>query len=397
MSGYVVVAGPKDKAKELTSQNFCLSVVPPPTLKCGGFESQILSTDSLTKLDTAVEGALRRIERVVVEADKDKRIDKNNYENDDGSGPVPLVFEADERPLPFTVKSRNWCSTTEYLRNFEWDRIKFGQPSVQETAQEIQKVVDAMDSNFRAESQKYLDKKNRWLDVAPAEDTGPFSFVTKDLVDVLIPDKVTEGAEPSADDDFIYTANITTVVVVVPTGLDNAFIEWHDGCVAVEKVVPNSARKLTGAGVDKDDASLYRVLVMKSGQSAFTKACREAGQGWTVCDFVYRGRKGYEQLEKNRTDFKKDFEKSHERLLELGLTTWSDLLQCWTHLKLLRAAVEGNLRYGAIPSFAFVSVPSDPAPFRKQLAGTLGTDREKSMEDAEVDDYYPYVSVAMDP
>merc|ERR1719329_251026 len=130
---------------------------------------------------------------------------------------------------------------------------------------------------------------------------------------------------------------------------------------------------------------------MKSGQAAFTKACRESG--WAVCDFVYARRSGYEKLLQNRKEFEDDFKKSHQKLIRLGVTSWSDLLQCWTHLKVLRAAVEGHLRYGAIPSFAFLSVPSDQVSFRKQLASTLGTDHEVSKMDAEVDDYFPYVSV----
>merc|ERR1711865_698047 len=111
----------------------------------------------------------------------------------------------------------------------------------------------------------------------------------------------------------------------------------------------------------------------------------------------YKGRKGVEQLAKDRATFETDFKASHLQLLTLGLTNWSDLLQCWTHLKVLRAVVEGNLRYGRIPSLALVSMPSDATAFRKQLAGILGTAKERSMEDADVEDYFPYVSVAMLP
>lgn len=393
MVGFVVVAGPGNKANEIKSQPFCLRVVNPPELKCGGFESQILSTDSLARLDSAVEGALRRVERTIVEADKDATVDKNSTATE-GDG-APLTFDGEERT--FTVKARQWCSTTEYLKNWDWDKIKFGQPTVEETAQEMRKVADAIDANFRTEAANYAAKKNAWQLVSPPDASGPFSFASKDLVDVLTPDTVAEkdASKPSADDDFIYTKNISTVVVVVPAGQDDAFVQWHDGCVEVEKVIPSSARQLTGAGKDKDGASLYRVLVMKSGQAAFAKACRESG--WTLSDFVYKGRNGFEQLKKDRTEFETAFKTSHQQLITLGLNSWSDLLQCWTHLKVLRAAVEGNLRYGKIPHLAFVSVPADATALRKQLSNILSTPKDRDMEDAEVDDYFPYVSVALDP
>lgn len=389
MAGFVVVAGPESKAKELKLQTFCLKVFDLPGLKCGGFEAQIMSTDSLAKLDAGVESALRRVERAIVEADKDAKIDKDSDQE------IPLTFTGDERT--FTVNNRNWCSTVDYLKSFEWNRTKFGNISVQETAQEIQKVVETIESLFRAENQKYLDKKTAWVQVSPPDATGPFSFGTKDLVDVLVPEKVTEkdASKPSAEDDFIYTKNITTVVVIVPAGADAAFLAWHDGCVGEEKVIPGSGRKLERVGTDKDGASLFRVLVMKSGQTAFLKACREAG--WALSDFIYKGRAGFEQLTKDRTVFETDFKTSHQRLLTLGLSNWSDLLQCWTHLKVLRAAVEGNLRYGRIPSLALVAMPAEPSAVRKQLSGILGTAKERSMEDADIEDYFPYVSVAMQP
>jgi len=401
--GYLVVAGPGTKTNELAQQPCCLKVIDSrkiglSTLKCGGFESQILSTDSLAKLDGVVEGVLRRIERAVQEADKDGTNDKIVSGRDAEGDTVPLSFDGEERQ--FMVKGSNgkFCSTADYLRSFEWQR--FGMVSMQDTAREIQISAEAIDAKFRTEAQKYTEQKNEWFLVQPPDDTGAaFSFATKDLVDVFMPGNVTEfykdqpTPKPHQDDDFIYTKNITTVVVVVPSGADAAFVAWHDGCVEQEKVIPGSAKELKKAGKDKDGASLYRVLVMKSGQTAFLKACREAN--WVTSDFVYKGQSGYAKLQQNRKDFEEAFKASQLQLLKNGLNYWSDVFQCWTHLKVLRAAVEGNLRYGEIPAFALVCLPSDPAPCRRQLASILGTEKERLMEDADVDDYFPYVSVAL--
>jgi V-type H+-transporting ATPase subunit C len=395
MVGFVVVAGPGKTANELQPKPFCLKTIDPPKLKCGGFESQIMSTDSLAKLDSTVEGVLRRVERSIGEADKDETVDKDRDNDRDN----PLIFAGEARTfkVKFAVKGKSWCSVTDYLANFNWDRIKFGETSVEETAQKVQKVAELIDSSFRAESQKYQEKKNAWFLVAPPESQDQYSFGTVDLVDLVVPDKVTEkdASKCSAEDDFIYSKNITTVVVIVPSKADADFIAWHDGCAEEEKVIPGSARKLQKVGTDKDGASLYRVLVLKSGQATFLKACREAG--WAVSDFIYRGRTQYEQLQKDRKSFKEAFKTSHYELLNRGLLNWSDLLQSWTHLKVLRAAVEGNLRYGQIPSLAFASVPSDVATFRKELSNVLGTAKERDMQDAEVEDYFPYVSVAIQP
>jgi hypothetical protein len=275
MSGFLVVAGPVNKASELQSQGCFLNLISHErlsTLKCGGLESQIMSTDSLVKLDSVVEGILRRVERAVVEADKDATIEANPASE---SG-TPLTFAGDERT--FTVNSGGkWCSTTEYLQQFTWNPA-YGTSSVQETAQEIQKLADAIDSHFRAETQKYTDKKNAWFLVSPPEAAGPYSFATKDLVDVLKPENVIQkdASKPHEGDDFIYTKNITTIVVVVPSGADDAFVAWHDGC-ADEESYP-----IFGQEVDRGwYRQGWRQLVPRAGDEGWPKRILEGlPRGW---------------------------------------------------------------------------------------------------------------------
>jgi V-type H+-transporting ATPase subunit C len=388
MPQFLVVAGPDKTARDAKGLSEFLSVVDPPNMKCGGFESQFLSTDSLAKLDSTVEQVLRRIERAVTEADKDNTV------SSDYRGDVPLAVKAGEEREFKVGGGRSWVSITDWLKQFKWDDTKFGMSTVQETAQQIQKMAESVDGSFRSETQAYTEKKQAFAEVETPEGQADASYATRALVEVFKPDvNVREaGGEPHPDDDFIYTKHLTTVVVVVPKGGEEAFKQFYDGAAEKEKVVPESQRRLN-APADKDGATLHRVLVMKDGENHFVKSCREAG--FVTSDFKYLGKVGHAALMEKRKDFKTSFCAAHQQLLEKGLTNWSELFQCWIHLKILRAAVEGNLRYGSIPCFAILNLPNEAGALRKKLPGILGTAKEQAMQDAEVEDHFPYVSVTV--
>merc|ERR1712032_777395 len=168
---------------------------------------------------------------------------------------------------------------------------------------------------------------------------------------------VTVSDPPGADDDLINTANLLTVLVVVPADRKAEFEAFYDGQAKDESVVPRSAKSLEKLGQDKDKALLYRVVLFApqgtdvKGQEAakalaaekFKKACRDAK--FAVRDYPFTAQ-WHEEQNKARHSAMANFRLEHFKLLEKGHTIFSDLFQLWVHVKILRVGMDCALRYG---------------------------------------------------
>jgi len=215
---------------------------------------------------------------------------------------------------------------------------------------------------------------------------------------VLTPDAV--KITGSADDDFIYTDHITTVVVILPRGGDVDFLKSYESFA--DSVVPMSARKFANME-DKDGNSLWRVVVFKAGAEAFRKACRE--RRFVARDFEY-SEDNYRGLIANRKKFDDQCEQQHALLRGLYQAAWSDTMVAWMHVKAMRVFVESVLRFGMPPRCAAFVVSPKPGSgnvvARKALANILGKGGQNGPQQDKADaqddeEYYPYVSVSFTP
>jgi hypothetical protein len=104
-------------------------------------------------------------------------------------------------------------------------------------------------------------------------------------------------------------------------------------------VVPRSATFVS----QDDEYSLYAVTTFKKHSQDFVHKCRE--KKWVPRDFKYK-EGGKEEEEKEVDRVAAEERKLWGETLRLGRTGWSEAVQTWMHVIVLRVFVETVLRYG---------------------------------------------------
>jgi len=292
-------------------------------------------------------------------------------------------------------------------RNVTWNNQKYpNELPIERLLDVIQAAAGTFDDSFKEFTVKYNELKAKKTALLVKDSD---SYATRDLLEVLTPKTVkgSSGDFPAADDDFIFTQNLATVVVVVPSHEKDAFEKWYEMGCDVEKVVPKSARLLLNGAVDKDNMVMYRVVVYganarESGSAAdaFRKACRD--QKYVVRDYEYSERIFRERIAE-KFGVSRDYTTMHLRLVEVGANTYSDVFEIWLHLKMLRCAVETLLRYGSLSGAEPLLLSPDlnkMVQAKKDLA-ILATkaDLQNVGEVAEEasDEFSPYVCLTLAP
>ncbi|KAF5103543.1 hypothetical protein D0Z03_000153 [Geotrichum reessii] len=109
-------------------------------------------------------------------------------------------------------------------------------------------------------------------------------------------------------------------------------------------VVPRSASLIAS----DDEYALYNTTLFKKYVSEFTLKARE--YKWTPREFKYS--------EEFIADLRQELQKATEQerklwgdVVRLAQASYSDIIQNWTHLKVIRIYVEAVLRYGLPPNF----------------------------------------------
>jgi len=334
------------------------------SLLFGSFDNLIRLTDDLQKYDGQVDAIIHRLERQYVELDP---------------------------KAEFFVKTRqNNKTLLEYLKNWQWDEAKCPKTkSLTDNVNLLMNVVNKMDEEARSKTAQYNDLKSQRANLAKKEGT---TLMGRELVDVFTPDEVT--MKGTATDDFIYTEHLTTVIVIIPRGMDKEFVGTYEKFH--EKVVPRSAKCFTKL-TDKEGNQLWRVVMMRSCADAFKAQCRT--RKYAVRDFEY-SEEAFKKLKDQRLTLDETVKRQLDTIKNLYSSAWSEIFVAWIHVKAMRIFVESVLRFGMPPHFAsfIVSPKSSAQPAaRKALAeilakGSKPSDGKKDGDDDE--EFFPYVSLS---
>jgi V-type H+-transporting ATPase subunit C len=339
------------------------------SLLFGSFDNLIRLTDDLQKYDGQVDSILHRLERQYLEID-------------------PKAV--------FKVKSqRQEKEFLDYLQTWQWDEAKYPKSrTIVDNLNLLMGVVNKLDEEARNKTAQYNDFKSQRGNLAKKESAN---LVGRDLVDVLTPEVV--RMHGTADDDFIYTEYLTTVVVILSRGSDTEFLKVYESLC--ESVVPKSAKHFKGLD-DKDGNSVWRVVMFKSVAENFKRQCRE--RRFQPRDFEYT-EEGYKNLKKQREQLEEAVKRQHDLIRGLYQAAWSDAMVAWVHIKAMRVFVESVLRFGMPPCFAsFIIAPraNKTVQARKVLADILGKgakgmyDKKEEKQDDD-EEYFPYVSLSFIP
>jgi len=323
----------------------------------------------------------------------------------------PIGFDGDEREYSINSSER-WLSIDEYMQKkfwggsdtSVWDMKKFDAKLPAASLLDVMlRAAGSLEDNFKQTATEYNEAKVKRAAVS-FKDTG--SHTTNDLLDVITPACVEDagGVTPAATDDFIFTHSLATVLVCVPKGGEKEFESWYEGDIEKEKVIPQSHKRIN-VKADKDGVTLYRVVIYNAeGKELdnFKKSCRD--NKYIVRDYPY-SKDWFAASVAEREQANANFVLEHIRLLEVALSSYSDLFGIWVHLKLLRAGIECTLRNGIsegprsnFEAFFVVPEASKLAKARADLAQILGTDADRRMDSgADEEEFFPYVSLTLAP
>jgi V-type H+-transporting ATPase subunit C len=292
-------------------------------------------------------------------------------------------------------------SVEEYVKKFKWDDVKYARSrSIQDNLQLILSSVQKIDEEVKNKTQQYTDAKQHAAYFARKEQA---SHVQRDLVDLLTPDTVQVG-------DFVYSEHLTTLLVVVPRGSDQEFINHYQSFD--QYIVPESAQRVTAD--DKEGNSLWRVVMFKTAVDAFKTSCRQ--HRYTVRDFTY-DKNRYKEVMEARQSSETELRKQESVLRRVCQAAFSDAVVAWTHLKAIRTFVEAVLRFGVPPNFgAYLIKPGKYSGKQSKLRSELmeilasngifgnsfaneskGGDGSAPGAEEEGGEYYPYVNIGFTP
>ncbi|CAM9650526.1 unnamed protein product [Lampetra planeri] len=334
-----------------------------PELKVGTLDSLVSMSDDLVKLDTFVEGVVRKITQNMVDVLEDAR-DKAR-ENLVANGADPMT----------------------YVTKFQWDMARYSvrQP-LQAVSDVIAKQVSQIDSDLKSRASAYNALKSG-LQIIERRATG--SLMTRSLSDIV------------KKDDFVLDSEyLITLLVIVPKPNIGDWNKCYE--TLSEMVVPRSSRIV----FEDPEGYMCTVTLLQKAVEDFKLEARR--NKFMVREFQYNEealKADKEEINRLITDKKKQFGPM-VRWLQVN---FSEAFVAWIHLKALRVFVESVLRYGLPVNFqaALLKPRKNQKRLRevlqqlyKHLDSGAGISVDASMDlpgmSFNSQDYYPYVHFRLD-
>jgi V-type H+-transporting ATPase subunit C len=288
-----------------------------PDFKIGTLDALVQQADDLAKLESACESLVSRVGdslRTILDDDQD-RIAQQKTVND--------------KP------------TDQYLRNFNWNRVRYrADKAIGELIDNLQKELATIDNDVKGKFNQYTQVKTN-LATLQRKQTG--NLTTKSLTPIVDPSILVQDSE-----------YMETHLIVVPTTFRKDFLKHYEQLAPM--VVPRSAMQVA----QDDEFVLYAVTTFKKHSAEFLQKCRE--NKWTPRQYKYvEGGKEEEQKELDRVS--REEKKVWGEALRMGRTGWSESVMILAHVLTLQVFVETVLRYG-LP-LEYVSSLVIPQPKKK--------------------------------
>jgi len=336
-----------------------------PTLKIGTLDSLLGLSDDLVKINAAVESAVMKMRRTLIDLSPDGEEDAVTV---DGN------------------------STEEFVRGFQWNEARYSpRKNLREIVDKIVEEVTKLEDDLKAQMAEYNSLKGS-LSAITRKHQG--SLVVKDLHTIL-----EEHRRPHVD-----TENLQALYVVVAKYSVQEFLHTYTklvdaslgrGSERFSGVVPGSSKLIAS----DNDYSLYQVTVFKRIAEDFKIKARAKGLQVREYKPPVEGedQRSPETLQSQMLD-------KQQSLRQWLSSAFTECFSGFMHLLMIRVFVESILRYGLPPQYqAAVLKPVDKAEakVRAVLASDFGRSSASlwaaTPEDARAglmanDEIYPYVS-----
>jgi len=328
-----------------------------PNFRIGTYDSLMTLSDDLKKVDTYVEGQLKRIAGYYWKV-TDKKDD--------------VVIHFDHvRP-------------DDYLKAFIWDSAHYSvRKQLSEITENIQAEVGKIEEDLRIKVSAFTSVE-AILNKVHKDETG--SLLTRDLTNVL---KTNEPIEKDMESEYL-----VTLYVVVPRGDVKVWEREYE--TFTEYVMPRSAEVIE----DDSDFFLYSVVTFKQFVDDFKLKAREY-------KFTVRKHEPNSTMDQEKRDeLTKTLDKRKKDLNRFCKANYGEVFKAWVHLKAIRVYVESVLRFGLPARFRAVVI-EPPKKSIKKLRKALDVmykdllgqeERDQTELDTKaisvlggVDEFYAYV------
>jgi V-type H+-transporting ATPase subunit C len=329
--------------------------------KIGTLDQLVKLNDALLKVDHHLETVVKKIQRQAEEISDD----------------IVLKIETSDATMDLN----------DYVQQFQWDDQKYPRSrSLVDIATIISEKMTSIDSDMKKHIDEYNTLKSQLFQFKKKEDGN---FLSRDPGDIVY-GKIDKK-------NFIHDSKfLRNVLVIVPKAKIEQFKTTYES--VGEGVVPRSARHLVEAE-DKDGNQIFRVVVMENSADSFLLKCKQK-TGFTAKLFVY-DEEGYEKELEEAKVIEGNLKKLTGKLEKRCYYTFSELFMASMHLKVMRAYIDGVLRFGIPPKFILTVVHTKPG-YDKKLLGAL-TDlfadpKMKGMygtkeEIGDSEDFFPFVYI----
>lgn len=381
-----------------------------PNLRVGTLEKLMSSGDHLSKVDSSVEGVVRRIERAFGEV---------NASQED------LTVEGEP--------------VLQYLQNFRWASAKYQSTRpIEELVKVIAQGVQKIDDELKEAMSAYQESKHELNALSRKKGGNLMANVGEYL----------QNVDPKV---FVDTEFLTTVLVVVSKNADRQFWDTYESLasdavgygpaddrqsVLGSPVVPRSAQKIAE---DKDGFCLYTVTVLKNFKDVFIQAAQKARLAVRDIPVKYQtesilanalgggggGGARKKEIVANPTDEDEESVETKYAAAEIRLnedrnqlrrwaqTNYGEAFIAWIHIKAVRLFVEAVLVYGLPVDFVACLIKAKGKSDKrvrdrlsKLYASITGEDEESGdatvaapggAQGGQRETYYPYVSFTFKP
>ncbi|GFR05623.1 v-type proton ATPase subunit C [Trichonephila clavata] len=329
-----------------------------PDLKVGTLDTLVGLTDDLAKLDTYVEGIIRKIVSYMEE-----------------------VLEDQKEMLSENLHVNNG-DVNQYLTRFQWDMAKYpARQPLPSIAEIINKQVQQIEADLKQKASAYNSLKTN-LQNLERKQTG--SLLLRSLGDLV------------KKEHFVLDSEyLTTLLVVVPNPLTKDWEKSYENITSM--IVPRSSQKI----FSDNEHTLYNVTLFKKVVEEFKTKARE--KKFIVRDFTY----SEEQLaagKSHHAKLKMDKNRQLSVVFRWLKINFSECFVAYIHVKALRVFVESVLRYGLPVNFqAMLLQPLKSTKKLREVLNKLYHNLDSSLAAGAIDDipggltsfgveeYYPYV------
>jgi V-type H+-transporting ATPase subunit C len=312
--------------------------------KIGTLDQLMELNETLVKVDQTLESTVKKMEKVVFEIEALYRNAKENNLIIEPFVEIPVPGQSERQQVKFDI----------YVKNFSWESMKYTQSrSLVELAGKISDKMKVTDNDIKKTQDELNETRSQLSAIQKKEGDN---YATYD-----VSDRIYQAANLRPEDYFVERTKKTemfadVIAIVNKTKIEHfkgtyeKVIPWIDNNFTV---VPRSAKHIKEIPEDKYGNQVWRIVVFKDKLQDYLKEGRNAGL--ILRPFTYDLENYKKELEQC-TKLEDRVGLLTQTLYKRGLFAFSELYIALLHLKVMRAFIDGVLRFGIPPRFAIAIV-----------------------------------------